>query len=155
MMMSRDDDWHPHVNFHVGFSQAPSLPLLVSPSCCSTDSSPSFLFHIYMQSPPAVQNPITTPSNVSDPRSPRQESVRKTRNMDYVMRSGLAGGIAGCMVLKTLTLHGRFTTDSHYNRPKLSLHLLIESRFSFRHAIPSLSSMQVWCRLFDVFFPMI
>lgn len=62
-----------------------------------------------MQSPPAVQNPITTPSNVSDARSPRQESLRKTRNMDYVMRSGLAGGIAGCMVLKTLTRHGRFT----------------------------------------------
>ncbi|CDS06614.1 hypothetical protein LRAMOSA09142 [Lichtheimia ramosa] len=50
-----------------------------------------------MHSPPAVQNPITTPSNVSDTRSSRQESTRKTRNMDYVMRSGLAGGIAGCM----------------------------------------------------------
>lgn len=67
-----------------------------------------------MQSPPAVQNPITTPSNVSDARSPRQESVRKTRNMDYVMRSGLAGGIAGCMVLKKNT-HWPFPLmdDSH------------------------------------------
>ena len=53
-----------------------------------------------MQSPPAVQHPITTSSNVSDARSTRQETLRKTRNMDYVMRSGLAGGIAGCMVRK-------------------------------------------------------
>lgn len=83
----------------MGFSQAPSLFWVSSPvvpltGCLST--SLSFLY--YMHSPPAVQNPITTPSNVSDTRSSRQESTRKTRNMDYVMRSGLAGGIAGCMV---------------------------------------------------------
>lgn len=77
---------------------------------------------------------------------PGKDEKKRTQNMDYVLRSGLAGGIAGCMV-KSRHEHGLSSnamthTTAHYRQRRPLLHST-ESRSSFNPETRCLRNTQV------------
>ena len=78
-------------------------------------------------------------------RVPSEDAVavarRKTRTWDYIWRSGVSGGLAGCAVRPTRS--GGYQgarTNLIVTRPRLSLRRLTESRSSSKPAIRSLQN---------------
>lgn len=80
---------------------------------------------------------------------PDKDEKKRTQNIDYVVRSGLAGGIAGCMVkwwyYKACPARQPQMGLSHHNHYRQRRPLLhsIESRFSFNPETRCLKSTQV------------
>ena len=87
-------------------------------------------------------DPVIFPTD-GDAVAPKRRTPQK-HSLDYVWRSGLAGGLAGCavckIVLQALVKDRKLTLC--VNRPKASWLLLIESRFSSKPAILNLQSIQ-------------
>ena len=68
------------------------------------------------------------------------------RSLDYALRSGLAGGLAGCIVRTPVFSWCYSYCDFHrvFGRQKPPSHLSIESKFFFKPLTPTFRSMQVW-----------
>lgn len=68
------------------------------------------------------KNPPLCPTDDDDTIALR----KKTRSFDYLWRSGVAGGLAGCAVCILSLLLARLPLSDSSCRPKPSLHLSIE-----------------------------
>ena len=72
-------------------------------------------------------------------------SHRDKRSLDYALRSGLAGGLAGCLVRTLLFLWYHLCSEGLciFGRQKRPSHLSTESRFFSKPLTPTSRNMQV------------
>lgn len=76
--------------------------------------------------------------------SPNATSLRSDKqSLHYIVRSGMAGGIAGCVVCFSARLPPFYEAYVQLARQRRLLHLLTESRYSFKHPILISKNMQV------------
>lgn len=80
---------------------------------------------------PGPEKAVLAMNDESDMRSKRTNK----RTWDYIWRSGVAGGLAGCAVSDARNGDGTYSDGD--DRPKQSSLLWIESRYSFRRRIRS------------------
>jgi hypothetical protein len=91
---------------------------------------------------PAAADRVRSKERTNDSTIKDVKAVDK-RSLDYVLRSGLAGGLAGCAVGSIRLYFGLIKILIHtvISRPKLSLLPLIESKSSSKHRIHSLRNI--------------
>jgi hypothetical protein len=108
-----------------------------------------FFFFTYLPRSTVLYDPLALrmSPNVASPQT-------DTQSLHYIIRSGLAGGIAGCVVSRFSLSLSR--SDPGY-RQRPSLLLLTESKSSFKPPTQTFRNMQVcfssawWC---DIYIPM-
>lgn len=135
-----------------------SSQLVPAPPICETDltSTPSPQQHVVGQAGSSLlqqgllrQPPPTAAAETEESETTRRGQKRlEKQSLGYVVRSGIAGGVAGCVVRLLRLRLGSYRslapssrTDAHIpRRPRRPSHRSIESRFSFRRRIPSFKS---------------
>jgi hypothetical protein len=73
--------------------------------------------------------------------APRERKRLDKQSLDYILRSGLAGGLAGCAVSAVIARSLEPQLANLLNRPKLLSDHSIESRFYFRPRILNLQNI--------------
>lgn len=119
----------------------------VSQSSQPSQMEPDHVSRRLLEEPPPATRPRNHIPEVHDASVAVSGAVRQhekhidKKSLDYIVRSGVAGGLAGCAV-STRSYRERYGANITICRLKPSLRLLIESRFYSRPRIRNLRNTQ-------------